>query len=165
VREDQIDRMREEGIVPSYFASHTFFWGDWHRDSVFGEERASRISPLRSSADKGLRYTLHNDPPVVPPDMLRLLWAAVNRVTRSGQVLGEAQRATVTEGIRALTLNGAYQYFEEADKGSIEPGKRADFVILDGNPLKVDPMEIVDISVLETIKDGETVFRRDAGGR
>lgn len=160
VREDQIDRMLEEGIVPSYFASHTFFWGDWHRDSVFGEERAARISPLRSSADKGLRYTIHNDTPVVPPDMLRLLWAAVNRVTRSGQVLGEAQRATVMEGIRALTLDGAYQYFEEASKGSIEPGKRADFVILDRNPLKVDPMEIVDIAVLETIKDGDTVFRR-----
>jgi predicted amidohydrolase YtcJ len=68
-RDDQIGRMVDEGVIPSYFASHTFFWGDWHRDSVFGEERASRISPLRSSTDKGLRYTLHNDPPVVPPDM------------------------------------------------------------------------------------------------
>jgi predicted amidohydrolase YtcJ len=152
--------MVDEGMIPSYFASHTFFWGDWHRDSVFGEERASRISPLRSSTDKGLRYTLHNDPPVVPPDMMRLLWAAVNRVTRSGQVLGKSQRATVMEGIRALTINGAYQYFEEDSKGSIEVGKRADLVILDANPLEVDSMKIVDIAVLETIKDGVTVYRR-----
>ncbi len=160
VREDQIDRMVEEGIVPSYFVAHTFYWGDWHRDSVLGVERASRISPLRSSADKGLVYTIHNDTPVVPADMMRLLWTAVNRVTRSGQVLGEAQRATVMEGIRAMTIDAAYQFFEEGSKGSIEPGKRADLVILDNNPLTVEPMAIVDIKVLETIKDGETVFTR-----
>jgi predicted amidohydrolase YtcJ len=158
-REDQIDRMIEEGIVPSYFVAHTFYWGDWHRDSVFGVERASRISPLRSSTDKGLRHTIHNDTPVVPANMMRLLWTAVNRITRSGKVLGEAQRATVMEGIKAMTLDGAYQFFEEDSKGSIEAGKRADLVILDKNPMKVDPIDIKDIAILETIKDGETVFK------
>lgn len=161
VREDQIERMVEEGMVPSYFSAHTFFWGDWHRDSVFGVERASRISPLRSSADRGLVYTTHNDTPVVPADMMRLMWASVNRVTRSGQVLGEEQRATVMEAIESMTLSAAYQYFEEGSKGSIEPGKRADLVILDRNPLEVDPMEIKDIAILETIKDGVTVYRRE----
>jgi predicted amidohydrolase YtcJ len=160
VREDQLQLMVEEGVIPSYFVAHTFFWGDWHRDSVLGKERAARISPLRSSAGAGLRYTVHNDSPVVPPDMMRLLWTAVNRVTRSGQVLGEAQRATVMEAIRAITIDGAYQYFEEQSKGSIEPGKRADLVILSDNPLKVDPMALKDIEVLETIKDGVTVYRR-----
>jgi predicted amidohydrolase YtcJ len=160
VREDQIDSMLEEGIVPSYFVAHTFYWGDWHRDSVLGEKRASRISPLRSSADKGLPFTIHNDTPVVPADMMRLLWTAVNRVTRSGKVLGKEQRATVMEGIRAMTLDGAYQNFEENSKGSLETGKRADLVILDRNPLKVEPMAIKDILVLETIKDGETIYRR-----
>ncbi len=159
-REDQIDAMLNEGIVPSYFVAHTFYWGDWHRDSVFGEERAARISPLRSSVDKGLTFTIHNDTPVVPADMMRLLWAAVNRVTRSGKVLGEAQRATVMEGIKAMTLDAAYQFFEEDSKGSLEVGKRADLVILDQNPLQVDPMSIKDIAILETIKDGKTVFTR-----
>lgn len=159
-REDQIDAMLEQGIIPSYFVAHTFYWGDWHRDSVFGEQRASRISPLRSSTDKGLLYTIHNDTPVVPADMMRLLWTAVNRVTRSGKVLGEEQRATVMEAIRAMTLDAAYQYFEEGSKGSIEAGKRADLVILEQNPLQIDPMNIKDIAVLETIKDGHTVFRR-----
>jgi predicted amidohydrolase YtcJ len=153
--------MLEEGIVPSYFVAHTFYWGDWHRDSVLGEKRASRISPLRSSADKDLPFTIHNDTPVVPADMMRLLWTAVNRVvTRSGKVLGKEQRATVMEGIRAMTLDGAYQNFEENSKGSLETGKRADLVILDRNPLKVEPMAIKDILVLETIKDGETIYRR-----
>ena len=159
-REDQIDAMVEQGIIPSYFVAHTFYWGDWHRDSVFGEQRASRISPLRSSADKGLLYTIHNDTPVVPADMMRLLWTAVNRVTRSGKILGEGQRVSVIEGIRAMTLDAAYQYFEEGSKGSIEAGKRADLVMLERNPMKIDPMAIKDIAVLETIKDGQTVFRR-----
>ncbi|MFK7731762.1 MAG: amidohydrolase [Pseudomonadales bacterium] len=159
VREDQIDAMVEEGIVPSYFVAHTFFWGDWHRDSVLGEQRASRISPLRSSSDKGLRYTIHNDTPVVPADMMRLLWTAVNRVTRSGKVLGTEQRATVMEGIKAMTLYAAYQFFEESSKGSLSVGKRADIVVLEENPLTVPSMAIKDIAVLETIKDGKTVFR------
>ncbi|MFT5137970.1 MAG: putative amidohydrolase YtcJ [Arenicella sp.] len=158
VREDQIDSMLEQGINPSYFSAHTFYWGDWHRDSVFGVERASRISPLRSSADKGLRYTTHNDTPIVPPDMMRLLWASVNRVTRSGQVLGEAQRATVGEALKSITIDAAYQYFEEDRKGSISVGKMADFVVLDKNPLKVAPDAIKDIAVLQTIKDGVAVF-------
>ncbi|MFT5611548.1 MAG: putative amidohydrolase YtcJ [Polaribacter sp.] len=158
VREDQIDSMLAQGINPSYFSAHTFYWGDWHRDSVFGVERASRISPLRSSADKGLRYTTHNDTPIVPPDMMRLLWASVNRVTRSGQVLGEAQRATVGEALKSITIDAAYQYFEEDRKGSITVGKMADFVVLDENPLKVAPDAIKDIAVLQTIKDGVAVF-------
>ncbi len=161
VREDQIDDMLAEGIVPSYFVAHTFFWGDWHRDSVLGEQRASRISPLRSSNDKGLIHTIHNDTPVVPADMMRLLWTAVNRVTRSGKVLGAEQRATVMEGIKAMTLDAAYQFFEEESKGSLSVGKRADIVVLEQNPLEVAPMAIKDIAVLETIKDGKTVFLRD----
>lgn len=160
VREDQIDSMIAEGITPSYFSAHTFYWGDWHRDSVFGVERASRISPLRSSTDKGLRYTTHNDTPIVPPDMMRLVWASVNRITRSGQVLGEAQRATVEEALKSITIDAAYQYFEEDQKGSIAVGKIADFVVLDKNPLKVEPEAIKDIVVLQTIKEGVVVFAK-----
>ncbi len=162
VREDQLDAMQTEGIVPSYFASHTFYWGDWHRDSVFGVERASRISPLKTTADRNMPYTTHNDTPVVPPDMMRLLWASVNRITRSGKVLGEQQRVSVMEGLKAMTINAAYQYFEEQQKGSISVGKLADLVILDQNPLKVDKLAIKDIVVVETIKEGESVYRRPA---
>ena len=160
VRDDQIDAMLSQNIIPSYFVAHTFYWGDWHRDSVFGVERASRISPLRHSTDRGLRYTTHNDTPIVPPDMMRLLWAGVNRITRSGQVLGEAQRATVYEMLKSMTIDAAYQYFEEARKGSITVGKLADFVVLDHNPLTVEPTAIKDIQVIETIKEGKTVFAR-----
>ena len=100
--------------------------------------------------------------PVVPPDMMRLLWASVNRITRSGKVLGEQQRVSVMEGLKAMTINAAYQYFEEQQKGSISVGKLADLVILDQNPLKVDKLAIKDIVVVETIKEGESVYRRPA---
>lgn len=158
VREDQIDEMVTENILPSYFSAHVFYWGDWHRDSVFGEARANRISPLKSSLSKGLLFTTHNDAPVVPPNMMRLMWASVNRVTRSGKVLGADQRISPYEALKSITLNAAYQYFEENDKGSIEVGKLADFTVLDKNPLLVDPMTIQDINVLQTIKGGVVIY-------
>jgi predicted amidohydrolase YtcJ len=157
-RRDQLERMAALGAVPSFFAAHPFFWGDWHRDSVLGPERAAGISPLASADALGLAYTLHNDTPVVPPDMLRLVWVAVNRTTRSGAVLGPDERVSPERALRAITLDAARQYFEEDEKGSITPGKRADLVILSGNPLMVAPAAIKDIRVLETIKDGRTVF-------
>lgn len=158
LREDQQDAMHELGMIPSYFSAHTFYWGDWHRDSVFGVERASRISPLKTSVDRGMVFTTHNDTPIVPPDMMRLLWASVNRVTRSGKVLGEAQRIDPLNALKSITIHAAYQYFEEDSKGSIEVGKRADLTILSANPLAVERMSIKDITVLETIKDGTTVY-------
>lgn len=156
----QLDQARTLGIVPSFYAVHPYFWGDWHRQ-IFGEERASRISPMRSAAVRGVPFTIHNDAPVVPPMAMRLMAIAVNRKTRSGHVLGPEQRATPYEALHALTMAGAYQYFEEASKGSITPGKRADLVILDANPLTVEPQRIEDIKVVETIARGQTVFRRN----
>jgi len=158
-RLDQLDKMAGLGIIPSFFAVHPFFWGDWHRDSVLGPERAARISPLASARARGLDYTMHTDSPIVPPNMLHLMWVAVNRETRSGQILGEAERARPIDALRAITLNAARQYSEEAEKGSITPGKRADLTVLSANPLKVDAPAIRDITVLETLKDGETVYK------
>ena len=157
-REDQIDAMLENNMMPSYFSAHTFYWGDWHRDSVFGQTRAQRISPLKSSADKGLIFTTHNDTPVVPPDMLRLLWASVNRETRAGKTLGPEQKISPYQALKSVTIDAAYQYFEEDRKGSIEVGKIADFVVLDRNPLKVDHSHIKDIQIVQTIKQGEVIY-------
>lgn len=161
IRDDQIDMMKTEHIMPSYFATHTFFWGDWHRDSVLGPVRGPRISPLATTLARGVPYTIHNDAPVVPPDMMRLVWSAVNRVTRSGQTLGGEQKISVEEALKAITINGAYQYFEEDSKGRLEAGKLADMVILSDNPLEVDPLTIKDIQVMETIKEGDTVYMRN----
>lgn len=158
LREDQLDMMQRLGVMPSYFVSHTFYWGDWHRDSVLGNERASRISPVRSTIDRGMRYTLHNDSPVVPSDCRMLLWSATNRRTRSGQVLGEDQRIGVHDALRGITIDAAYQHFEDDIKGSIEAGKLADLVIVEQDPETMDVSNLRDLRILETLKRGETIY-------
>lgn len=157
MRADQLDRAARLGIVPSFFSAHAFFWGDWHRRS-FGEERASNISPVRWAIDRGVNFTVHNDAPVVPPDIMRLVSITVNRKTRSDHTLGPDQRATVMEALNAVTLGAAYQYFEEDIKGSITVGKQADLVILEQNPLTTDPAELEHIQILETFARGRSVF-------
>ncbi|MEE2677195.1 MAG: amidohydrolase [Myxococcota bacterium] len=157
-RDDQLDRMRELGIIPSFFILHTYYWGDRHRDIFMGPERAARMSPARSAVDRGVRFTIHNDTPVVPMEPLRSVWAAVNRESSSGAPIGPEQRISVLQALRATTLDAAYQHFEDHEKGSLEPGKLADLVILSRSPLD-DPAHIDEIDVVETIIGGETVWR------
>lgn len=159
-RPDQIESYKRLDVIPSYFVAHTYYWGDWHRDVVLGQERAAHISPLQSSIDKGVRFTIHNDTPIVPPNMMLLVWTAVNRETRSGKVLGPAQRVSAFDALKAITIDAAYQHFEEADKGTLEVGKQADFAVLARNPLKVAPAEIRDIKVMATYKDGQRIYKR-----
>ncbi len=165
-REDQLERMRALGVVPSFFSLHTFYWGDRHRTIFMGPARAARMSPARSALDRGMPFTIHCDAPVVPMEPLRLVWAAVNRRTRSDFVIGADQRIPVMAALRAVTATAAWQHFEEADKGSIEAGKLADFVVLSDSPLG-RPESIHEISVLETWLGGERVFvagEAEAGG-
>jgi hypothetical protein len=138
-----------------------FYWGDWHRDVTIGPERANRISPTRSALNRGMKVTIHTDSPVVLPHATRTMWSAVNRRTRSGDILGADQQLTPLEALKALTLWSAYQHFEEDRKGSIEVGKLADFAVLSDNPLTVDPTTIKDIEVVETIKEGKTIYKAD----
>jgi predicted amidohydrolase YtcJ len=160
-RLDQVDRMKALGVIPSFFPMHTFYWGDWHRDSVLGPERAANISPTGWALQRGMIFTSHHDAPVVFPDAMRVLSSTVNRTTRTGQVLGPDQRVEPIVALKATTLWAAYQHFEEKTKGSIEPGKLADLVVVSDNPLTIDRAKLADIAVLETIKDGTTVYRRD----
>ena len=160
IREDQLDAYQELGIIPSLFGMHTFYWGDYHRDSVLGPERAARISPAKSAVDRGMVFTQHHDAPVALPSSIVILATQVNRTTRSGQVLGPDQRVSPMEALKSITINAAYQYFEEDTKGSIEPGKLADLVILSDDPLSVSPEALWDLEVVETIKEGETVFKK-----
>ena len=158
MRPDQLDAYAEYGFIPSFFTNHAFFWGDVHVENL-GKERAYFLSPTRSAIARGLRFSNHSDFAVTPLDPMFILWTAVNRVSRSGQVIGPEERITAAEGLRALTIDAAYQYGEESAKGSLEPGKLADLVVLDRNPTKVGPDAIKDIRVMETFKEGRSVFR------
>lgn len=157
VRKDQLLRMKTIGMIPSMFVDHVYYWGDIHLRNL-GEERAEAISPAKSAFEQGLCVNFHQDSPVIPPDMLHTVWCAVNRLTREGKILGEEERVNVCEALKAVTINGAYAYFEEDKKGSIAEGKLADLVILDRNPLKTPVSELKDIKVTETLKEGETVY-------
>ena len=158
VREDQLDRIKRLGVVPSFFVVHTYFWGDRHRDIFLGPDRARRISPLRSALKRGIRFSNHNDTFVTPIDPLLSVWSAVNRLTSSGQVLGEEYTISVMDALRSVTSWAAYQACEETSKGSLEPGKLADMVVLGDNPLAVDKKAIRDIPVLATIVGNELVY-------
>jgi predicted amidohydrolase YtcJ len=157
-RDDQLDRMAELGVIPSFFSLHTFYWGDRHRNVFMGPERAARMSPAAGARDRGIRFTIHADTPVVPMEPLRLVWSAVNRKTRSGFVVGPEQRISVMQALRAVTIDAAHQHFEEGEKGSLEPGKLADLVILSRSPLD-DPATIDRIEVVETIIGGRSEYR------
>lgn len=160
VREEQLERMAKLGMIASFFAAHVYHWGDVHIEN-FGAERAASISPMRTALEKGVVCDLHQDTPVIPPDMLETIWCAVNRKTRSGRILGAEYALTPYEALEAVTKSAAYAYFEEEEKGTLAPGKKADLVILEQNPLECSPEELRSIRVMETIKDGKTVFRRE----
>lgn len=160
LRPDQLPRMAKLGMIASFFVAHTYFWGDTHIKN-FGLERASMISPAQSAKQAGVVFTFHQDTPVLMPNMLNTIWCAVNRRTRSGVLLGEDEQVSTLDALKAVTVNAAYQYFEEDTKGSIDVGKQADFVVLDFNPLRVRPIDIKRIRVLKTIKDDRVIYERE----
>ena len=158
-RKDQIPKYVEYKIRPSFYTLHTYYFAEAHIANR-GKEQAMYISPMRDAIDAGLHPTNHTDFVVAPLDQMFMLWSAVNRISRAGAEIGADQRVTPIEGLKAMTIWAAEQYGEQASKGSLEPGKLADLVILDQNPLRVEPMAIKDIKVLETIKDGKTIYVR-----
>jgi len=160
IRPDQVQQLKSLGIFPSMFPMHTFYWGDWY-EQIVGPEQAARISPMRSILNTGLHATSHTDAPVALPNLMQVAWATVNRTSRSGAVIGPDERVTPDEAMKMITLWGAEQFGEEATKGSLEPGKLADMVVLSENPLTIDPMKINTIVVLETLKAGKTVYKRE----
>ncbi|MCB1402084.1 MAG: amidohydrolase family protein, partial [Rhodobacteraceae bacterium] len=163
LREDQVDSIKELGIFPSLFPMHTYYWGDWHRDHTVGPENADNISPTGWVRERGMMFGSHHDAPVAFPNSMRILSATVTRRTRSGDILGPAQRVGVMDALKALTIWPAWQHFEEDRKGSIETGKLADFVVLSDDPMAVDPETLADLEVLVTIKDGVVVYEAPAG--
>jgi predicted amidohydrolase YtcJ/heat shock protein HslJ len=157
LRKDQLPKFVQYSVRPSFYTLHTFYFADAHIANR-GKEQAMYISPMRDAIDAGLRPTNHTDFVVAPLDQMMMLWSAVNRISRNGEEIGLDQRVTPYEGLKTMTVWAAEQYDEDAQKGTLETGKLADLVILDKDPLKVDPMAIRDIKVLETIKEGTTVF-------
>ncbi len=157
---DQLEDVKKYNIIPSFFISHIYYFGDIHIKNL-GIKRAEHISPAGSSLKQDILFTFHQDTPVIEPNMFETIWCAVNRTTKEGKVLGEDEKISVLEAIKAVTINSAYQYGEEDVKGSLKAGKKADLIIVDRNPLNVDKNELRNIKILETIKDGKTIYKSD----
>lgn len=159
IRPDQLESYARYGMVPAFFSNHAYFWGDVHVENL-GKKRAHYLSPMNSAGKLGVHFTNHSDYMVTPLSPLFTVWSAVNRVSRSGEVIGPSEKITPLQALKAITLDAAWQYREEESKGSINVGKKADFVLLDANPLTIDPMKIKDIEVVATYKEGRRIFSR-----
>ena len=160
VQPDQFDALENLDVTLTYQITHNYYFADFHNKYIYGPERTARLNPMRDGLNKGLSTTFHHDSPVHPVNQIFLMWIAVNRESRSGKVYGADQKLTPYEALYASTNAVAYQYFEENKKGTISEGKLADFVILSENPLKINPENIKNIVVLETIKEGKTVYKK-----
>lgn len=158
VREDQLDRMAANEILASFFIKHVYYWGDRHRDVFLGSARARRISPLVSASGRGVRFGLHSDTPVTPVPPLEGIWCAVARKTRDGWHLGPEQALEVVTALRGYTIDAAYLAGEETIKGTIEPGKLADFAVLSHDPTQVDTDTLRSITVEVTVVGGDVVW-------
>jgi predicted amidohydrolase YtcJ len=162
LREDQVDAFGRLGILPSLFPMHTYYWGDWHTEHTVGPELVPNISPTGWFRQRGLIFTTHHDAPVAFPDSMRVLSATVTRVARgSGRVIGPDQRVDVLTALKAMTIWPAWQHFEEQRKGTLEVGKLADFVVLSADPTAVAPETLSQLKVMETIKEGRSIFVLD----
>ncbi len=161
IRKDQLDSLKEMKVILSLFPMHTFYWGDWYK-IIIGDSLANKISPINTAWKMGMMPTSHTDAPVAFPNLMMVMWATVNRVSRSGIVIGAEERLPPYEALKAITTWSAYQHFEENTKGTLTVGKLGDLVILSDNPLKIDPMKIKDIVVLETIKEGKSIYKKES---
>jgi predicted amidohydrolase YtcJ len=157
----QLRRMKELGVCGNFFANHHFYWGDAHYAMTVGPDRAERMNPCRSAEDLGLNWTIHSDAPVTPLGPLHVAWCAVNRLTASGRLLGAHERVTAAEALRAITLGAAWTLHLDGEIGSIECGKRADFAVLEDDPLTVSVDTIRDVKVWGTVQGGR-VFQAGA---
>ena len=149
-------KMANLGLCANFFANHIWYWGDQHYEQTVGPERANALEPCASALREGVPFSIHSDAGVTPLGQLHTMWCAVNRVTPKGRVLGETEKLTAHEALRAVTLSAAYQLHMDHEIGSLEAGKRADFAVLEEDPLSVDPMRIRDIEVWGTVLGGKS---------
>ena len=188
ITDAQMQEAADLGITLSFFTDHVFYYGDYHLYSTLGPDRGQRISPMATAMSDDINMTMHQDSPIAPPKMLFSVYNAATRITRDGQAIGRGsadgssdsdsritdwsnkaydtrdERISAYEALKCVTINSAWQIFEENAKGSISVGKQADFAILNVNPLTdgflgLDPEEVQYGEFVEqTINDDEVIY-------
>lgn len=157
VTEEQMRNMNTLGITPSFHVNHIYYYGDFLA-RIVGASRTDQFMPLSYAVKEGMKFSLHNDSPMYPPSMFRAIQTAVERKTSNGRPIGSAFSISIEEAIRAVTIYPAWQMFAEEEIGSLEVGKKADFIIVDQNPLQTDFEDIHKIKVVQTYVNGQKVY-------
>lgn len=152
---EQYNRMAKLGVCANIFSNHIYYWGDQHVKITVGPDRAQRMNACRTAKEAGVHFSMHSDAPITPISQMHSVWVAVNRLTASGQILGEYERISVYDALYAVTLDTAYTLKMDHEVGSIEPGKLADFTVLEQDPFAVDPGTLKDIPVWGTVVGGK----------
>lgn len=150
----QFRRMKNLGLCVNLFANHLYYWGEEHYGKTVGPERAERMNSCKTALDNNVPLAIHSDAPVTPLGPLFTAWCAINRQTISGRILGESERISIDQALRAITLGAAYTLKLDSEIGSIEVGKKADFAVLEDDPYDVSPENIKDIKVWGTVQSG-----------
>jgi predicted amidohydrolase YtcJ len=159
LHDEQITKMQELGLSPSFLIGHVHYWGKAFVEDIFGPEKAAKLDRTGACEDLGIRWTVHSDDPVTEMDPLRCIENAVTRnMWRSDQLLSPEERVPVEAALRAMTIDAAWQCHSDHEVGSLEVGKFADFVILAEDPLAVEPERLAQIQVLETWVGGRQVY-------
>ena len=154
ITNNQIIQAQKLGLTLSFFMDHVYYYGE-QLPQIVGPDRAARFMPLGSAFAVGHRASIHTDNPATPVDPFRVISTAVTRKTKDrGNILGPTERVTINDALKAVTINAAWQLFEDDQRGSITVGKAADFVLLSHNPLRIQPENIKNISALCTWIDG-----------
>jgi predicted amidohydrolase YtcJ len=154
----QFDEFARLGVIASMQPNHLLTDMNWAESRV-GEERASHSYAWRSFLDHGVWLAFGTDFPVEPITPFRGLYAAVTRKNEAGtKEYFSLEKLTIDEAIAAYTNGSAYAQFAEREKGTLEPGKLADFVVLDRDLTRVAPVEILHTRVLRTVVGGKTVY-------
>jgi len=156
----QFKRMAKLNMCVNLFANHHYYWGDEHYRLTVGPERAERMNACRTALANNLPMGIHSDAPITPLGPLFTAWCAVNRITASGRVQGEYEKISVADALYAITLGAAYTLRLDAEVGSIESGKRADFAVLEDDPVECGAENLKDVRVWGTVQDGR-VFAAD----
>lgn len=158
VTPEQLKQMKSLGLTPSFHINHIYYYGDYLAASIIGDKRANLLMPVNHAAQLKHKFSLHSDSPMYPPDPLLAIRTALTRKTSSGMVLGLDQRIDIKEAIKAVTIFPAWQMHVEKEVGSLEKGKRADFVILENNPLNYNPDNLHKIEITATYVEGAKVY-------
>ncbi len=154
INEAQLRLPKELGVAVQFFTTQIYYYGDAHL-KLQGPNRAHHITPTGTAKRLGVSWGFHNDPPGTPQLPWVAAWATVHRMTEKGTILGPEHRVTVEDALRAMTIEHAYQLHLDHEIGSIELGKKADFCVLEADPLEIDPIDIKDIPVWGTVFAGE----------